>query len=70
MVGRLHDKVALVVGAGSVGPGWGNGTGKYTGITGEWDALKGHAPNPAPDQNQWRWRPFGCARSKLLVGYG
>ena len=25
MVGRLHEKVALVVGAGSVGPGWGNG---------------------------------------------
>ena len=25
MVGRLHAKVALVVGAGSVGPGWGNG---------------------------------------------
>ena len=25
MVGRLRDKVALVVGAGSVGPGWGNG---------------------------------------------
>ncbi len=25
MPGRLQDKVALVVGAGSVGPGWGNG---------------------------------------------
>src|ERR1700730_662230 len=25
MVGRLNEKVALVVGAGSVGPGWGNG---------------------------------------------
>jgi NAD(P)-dependent dehydrogenase (short-subunit alcohol dehydrogenase family) len=25
MVGRLHEKVALVVGAGSVGPGRGNG---------------------------------------------
>ncbi len=25
MAGRLHDKVALVVGAGSIGPGWGNG---------------------------------------------
>ena len=25
MAGRLHDKVALLVGAGSVGPGWGNG---------------------------------------------
>lgn len=25
MVGRLEGKVALVVGAGSVGPGWGNG---------------------------------------------
>jgi len=25
MPGRLRDKVALVVGAGSVGPGWGNG---------------------------------------------
>lgn len=25
MLGRLHEKVALVVGAGSVGPGWGNG---------------------------------------------
>ena len=25
MVGRLREKVALVVGAGSVGPGWGNG---------------------------------------------
>ena len=25
MGGRLHDKVALVVGAGSVGEGWGNG---------------------------------------------
>jgi hypothetical protein len=25
MVGRLKDKVALVTGAGSVGPGWGNG---------------------------------------------
>jgi hypothetical protein len=23
--GRLHDKVAIVTGAGSVGPGWGNG---------------------------------------------
>ena len=25
MAQRLKDKVALVVGAGSVGPGWGNG---------------------------------------------
>jgi NAD(P)-dependent dehydrogenase (short-subunit alcohol dehydrogenase family) len=25
MAGRLQDKVALVLGAGSVGPGWGNG---------------------------------------------
>jgi hypothetical protein len=25
MIGRLQEKVALVVGAGSVGPGWGNG---------------------------------------------
>ena len=25
MAGRLADKVALVTGAGSVGPGWGNG---------------------------------------------
>jgi NAD(P)-dependent dehydrogenase (short-subunit alcohol dehydrogenase family) len=25
MAGRLKDKVALVVGAGSIGPGWGNG---------------------------------------------
>jgi NAD(P)-dependent dehydrogenase (short-subunit alcohol dehydrogenase family) len=25
MVGRLHEKVALLVGVGSVGPGWGNG---------------------------------------------
>ena len=25
MAGRLQDKVAIVVGAGSVGPGWGNG---------------------------------------------
>src|SRR5215469_10225491 len=25
MVARLQDKIALVVGAGSVGPGWGNG---------------------------------------------
>src|SRR5437868_11237195 len=25
MVDRLKDKVALVVGAGSIGPGWGNG---------------------------------------------
>ncbi|WP_349359924.1 SDR family oxidoreductase [Stappia sp.] len=25
MSGRLRDKVALVIGAGSVGPGWGNG---------------------------------------------
>ncbi|HMO30053.1 SDR family NAD(P)-dependent oxidoreductase, partial [Enterovirga sp.] len=25
MAGRLSDKVALVVGAGSIGPGWGNG---------------------------------------------
>jgi NAD(P)-dependent dehydrogenase (short-subunit alcohol dehydrogenase family) len=25
MVGRLKDKVALVTGAGSIGPGWGNG---------------------------------------------
>ena len=25
MTGRLHDKVALVCGAGSIGPGWGNG---------------------------------------------
>ena len=25
MTGRLRDKVALVVGAGSIGPGWGNG---------------------------------------------
>ncbi len=25
MTGRLHDKVAVVIGAGSVGPGWGNG---------------------------------------------
>ena len=25
MGGRLHDKVAIVTGSGSVGPGWGNG---------------------------------------------
>lgn len=25
MAGRLHDKVALITGAGCVGPGWGNG---------------------------------------------
>ena len=25
MAGRLQDKVALVFGAGSIGPGWGNG---------------------------------------------
>ena len=25
MAGRLHDKVALVTGAGSIAPGWGNG---------------------------------------------
>jgi NAD(P)-dependent dehydrogenase (short-subunit alcohol dehydrogenase family) len=25
MVGRLADKIALVIGAGAVGPGWGNG---------------------------------------------
>ena len=25
MAGRLQDKVAIVVGAGSSGPGWGNG---------------------------------------------
>ena len=25
MVDRLKDKVALVVGVGSIGPGWGNG---------------------------------------------
>ncbi|GAB2909433.1 SDR family oxidoreductase [Paralcaligenes sp. KSB-10] len=25
MAGRLHNKVAIVTGAGSVGPGWGNG---------------------------------------------
>ena len=31
MAGRLRDKVALVVGAGSIGPGWGNG--KATAVT-------------------------------------
>ena len=25
MPGRLQDKVALIAGAGCVGPGWGNG---------------------------------------------
>ena len=25
MAGRLQDKVAIVTGAGSAGPGWGNG---------------------------------------------
>ena len=25
MAGRLQDKVALITGAGCVGPGWGNG---------------------------------------------
>lgn len=25
MAGRLQSKVALIVGAGSIGPGWGNG---------------------------------------------
>ncbi len=25
MTGRLHDRIAIVFGAGSVGPGWGNG---------------------------------------------
>ena len=25
MTGRLKDKIALITGAGSVGPGWGNG---------------------------------------------
>src|SRR5262249_39731576 len=28
MVGRLQNKTALVVGAGSIGPGWGNGKAK------------------------------------------
>ncbi|HCN68195.1 MAG TPA: 3-oxoacyl-ACP reductase, partial [Candidatus Accumulibacter sp.] len=27
MGGRLQDKVAIVTGSGSVGPGWGNGKG-------------------------------------------
>jgi NAD(P)-dependent dehydrogenase (short-subunit alcohol dehydrogenase family) len=31
MTGRLKDKVAIVVGAGSIGPGWGNG--KCTAVT-------------------------------------
>ena len=31
MAGRLKDKVAIVVGAGSIGPGWGNG--KCTAVT-------------------------------------
>src|SRR4030095_11231906 len=31
MEGRLKDKVAIVVGAGSSGPGWGNG--KCTAVT-------------------------------------
>src|SRR5437899_8505089 len=31
MAGRLKDRVAIVVGAGSIGPGWGNG--KCTAIT-------------------------------------
>ena len=25
MTGRLQDRIAIVTGAGSVGPGWGNG---------------------------------------------
>jgi NAD(P)-dependent dehydrogenase (short-subunit alcohol dehydrogenase family) len=25
MTARLHGKIALILGAGSVGPGWGNG---------------------------------------------
>ena len=25
MAGRLRDKVAIITGAGCVGPGWGNG---------------------------------------------
>jgi NAD(P)-dependent dehydrogenase (short-subunit alcohol dehydrogenase family) len=31
MAGRLKDRVAIVVGAGSSGPGWGNG--KCTAVT-------------------------------------
>ena len=31
MANRLKDKVAIVVGAGSIGPGWGNG--KATAVT-------------------------------------
>ncbi len=31
MGGRLEDKTAIVVGAGSIGPGWGNG--KATAVT-------------------------------------
>ncbi len=31
MAGRLEDRTAIVVGAGSVGPGWGNG--KATAVT-------------------------------------
>ena len=31
MTGRLKDRVAIVVGAGSSGPGWGNG--KCTAVT-------------------------------------
>ena len=31
MAGRLQDRVAIVVGAGSSGPGWGNG--KCTAVT-------------------------------------
>ncbi len=31
MAGRLEDRTAIVIGAGSVGPGWGNG--KATAVT-------------------------------------
>src|SRR5262252_4353005 len=47
MPGRLHDKVALVTGAGCVGPGWGNG--RATAVLFAQEGAKVFAVDKSPD---------------------
>ena len=67
----LGGKVAFVTGAGSVGPGWGNG--KATAVTFARDekmllAVQGgvagrHRPGMEPHRRHWFWRAAGSHRA-------
>ena len=56
MSGRLQDRVAIITGAGSVGPGWGNG--KATAVRGGRTRARAR-PGPA--------RPASAPRARVLA---